>query len=277
MSNNNSEIVATAEQNEETKNYTIHVKDKPNFPCDFESCCISTSDLAKRINAVFGSVLADYRGCYVYLNNGNVRNNPVVAKVNPPIGHVCVDLYFSDGGNKSKPDGIKVLKVLRSIAKEANDATKRDPNNLAANIGARFMAQTQQSSLCRSGNIFEVDETLYQMLEAFRFDPRVHQNVRPTRWNDLKTEIIQSMNPTTADSEALVCIGCLDAVAIINEIYGTVDGNKKYAYKIEPMTPIYHKAGEHILMVTKMDTEVIARVASQLSVNTVNSIGFYSC
>lgn len=272
-------------------NYTFE-NDPIPFEGDFKTASMTPKELAEIISAALKPAFSDYAGCRICLCHGEtamsypgsngILFNPAIKKLGLPQGAMFVEIFFRDNKPDNDPDPAKNrVKSLSMIASNNNidvNASNDDPNNPAKNIRARFIAQNRLSNIARSGHCYEVNEKTYQMLNAFRFVG----NVNPVRWSDLKSEVIEGMDPMNNRTETLVCITCLDPRAFVSAIYGTTDpddSTKKYCYSVSAVNPNFSPLtnGNFVIHVTQMDTDVVNRIRSELGIGGVNNVSFYSC
>ena len=238
----------------------IEVTKKEVFNGDMKTMIIPSTEMEETISDFFGSVLSDYVGCRVRINDGNSR--PIVKQLYEP-GSIYVDIFF-----KNNPEADGFIKSINTVSSTVDNETKdsKEANKKPNALAQRLMRYSRITGTY-SGRNFVVSEDTYSILSSFlpnRYIPR---------WAEHTFESVQQTDSYGKD-EVVVGITGLDINKILSQIYGGSTKDARYEYLASPTGLYRYGSSDFIMTVIQLDSDVVRRLQNALGIGQVHPISY---
>lgn len=202
------------------KKFSIIVTEPDNFDPLMESKCLTTMDLADKVNQLLSPMFADYEGCFI----------------NPPDqthGYVSVSVFFR-ATNKTPGEGqIKNLEAINSQTTTINTGNKRSSD---AGVLDQIMAMNTRVK----GRSFKLTQKTKEGLSDFIPMKEVTEDY----WKNNVIEMTDATPYGAMQYVIYVRVDGLDLNRLLKKIYGGVEiddvtGDKRYIdYMVTLVRPI---------------------------------------
>lgn len=234
----------------------INLPKNLEFEGDLKTQLITTIDMAAIIGEMFSSVMPDYYGCRIRINNGFVDNGyPTRALDGLEPGALYVDLYLKDSKGNSNFKNLKRNGETPAAEKDAEGKEKKP------SLSSRFIEVVG----AQSNRAFTVTPETYEILEEFM--PRG----AATRWAEHTAEIFTQINAPYGQNEVVVVISGLSLNALITKLYGKKTEEGQFEYMATASTAIPYRSTEFIMQVAQLNSDTVRKLMRTLGVTTPNS------
>ena len=199
------------------------------FPSTMDGAIITTKKVAMIVNAFFGRIFSDYKGCYVRVDQGNSNSPQQDLNMYHP---VQLDLYFDLNTNVENEGEIKAFHLIGN-----KDSAKKESNPGRMNYVERA---THYNAAIIENKVSDITQDavdiMYGML-WYEIRKVVPSNCTPKHFNDRGISV-ETYITENGERKILGVIRYVDVNEVFKLIYGATKDNGKCYYQTNPVKPV---------------------------------------
>lgn len=199
------------------------------FPSTMDGAIITTKKVAMIVNAFFGRIFSDYKGCYVRVDQGNSNSPQQDLNMYHP---VQLDLYFDLNANPENEGTIKAFKLIgnKDAAKGASNPNRMNYVERATHYNAAII-ENKVTDITQDAVDIMYDLLWYEIRKV------VPSNCTPKHFND-RGIAVETYITENGERKIIGVIRYVDINEVFKLIYGKTKDNGKCWYQINPIKPI---------------------------------------
>lgn len=173
-----------------------------NFPSTLDGAVLTTTDVSKYVNTIFGRIFSDYKGCVIKIDQTANPNNPQsqLSAAHP----VLCDLYFAIG---SSPKDDKRLKAFEIIGHESEEEVPKKKNRM------NFVSRMEVFQMSMSEN-----KTSVITQDAIDI-------IQDLLWYELRSNLPKQVTPKVINERGIAVETCSRGTAQQNMFGAPVESN----------------------------------------------------
>lgn len=183
------------------------------FPSTMDGSVMTTTDVSKYVNTLFGKIFADYKGCVVKVDQGSNQMDPQAQLDNRH--PISVELYFAPGTGEGKENCLKAFKPIATP--EEREAAKSSDGKKRMN----FVSRMEMFQMAMGNN------------KTFIITQDAVDILRDLLWYELKTNLPEGdkCTPKVFNERGISVETCSAATAQQN-MYGMPSTDPKVIYGV---------------------------------------------